>query len=306
LNTIYFLDSLNGYLSGYTGGIFKTTNGGSNWFTVNIDTAFCQYLYLFPKNNFSFLNAQTGFACGGQIDIQGIIWKTTDSGFNWFTYCITPEPLYNIKAINSSKIISTGGDFEYGAITAQSHDGGNLWHYDTTGMFGIGRSLAFRTPSELWVPLSFSQAWAVNLDSGSINSPWYRIDAPDTTSVYAAEFLSPVTGWAFGSNGAIMKYNSSVIGISENQHPVKLTLFQNYPNPFNPSTTISYQLEKPEFVKITIYDLLGRQVKLIVEGMRPAGLNKFKFINFDLASGVYIYKVEAGKLSETKKMVLLK
>jgi hypothetical protein len=103
-----------------------------------------------------------------------------------------------------------------------------------------------------------------------------------------------------------MKYNPKVIGIIENQIPSKLTLFQNYPNPFNPSTTISYQLEKPEFVRILIYDLLGKQVKHIVEGMKPAGLNKFKFINFDMASGIYIYKIWAGDFNASKKMVILK
>jgi photosystem II stability/assembly factor-like uncharacterized protein len=306
LSTVYFFNQNVGFMSGYTGRVFKTTNGGSNWFDTRIDTSFCSYLYLFPKVKFDFLNAQTGYVCGGQIDIQGIIWKTTDSGLNWFTYCVTPEPLADIKAINSNKVISSGGDFEYGAITAQTSNSGSIWHYDTTGFFGIGKNLAFRTPSELWLPLAFAQTWAVNLDSGSINSSWYRINAPDSTSVYAAEFVSPVSGWAFGSYGAIMKYNSSVIGILENQVPSQLTLFQNYPNPFNPSTTISYQLVKPEFVKITVYDLLGKQVRLIIEGMKPAGLNKFKFVNMNLASGVYIYKVEAGKFSEMKKMVLLK
>lgn len=307
-NTIYFLDSLTGFLSGYTGDIYKTTNGGSSWNVMRIDTAYCPYLYLFPKRQFSFMNSSTGFVCGGQIDIQGIIWRTTDSGHNWYTYCVTPEPLEDIKVINSSKIMSCGGDYEYGAITAQSHDGGNNWVYDTTGFFGVAKCLAFRIPSELWAPLSFSQHWAVNLDSGSINSPWYLIPAPDSTSVYNAKFLSPTLGWAFGSNGAIMKYNPNVIGIDPNENVVasKHLLFQNYPNPFNPSTIISYYLQKPEFVKITIYDLAGREVKIFTEGIRPAGNNKFKFINSGLATGVYFYKLEAGDFAESKKMVIVK
>lgn len=307
-NTIYFLDTMNGYMSGYTGRIFKTTNAGANWNECHVDTGSCPALYLFPKRSFDFENAQTGYACGGQIDIQGIIWKTTNSGANWFTYCVTPEPLEDIKVINPNKIISSGGDFEYGAMIALTYDNGNVWHYDPTNVFGVGRNLAFRTPSELWVPLSFSQTWAVNLDSGSINSPWYEISAPDSVSVYAAEFKSPTFGWAFGSYGAIMKYNRNVIGISNNGNnvPLKHKLFQNYPNPFNPSTVITYYLQKPEFVKITLYDLTGRQVKVIVEGMRPGGTNSFKYINYELATGVYLYKIEAGTFTETKKMVIVK
>jgi photosystem II stability/assembly factor-like uncharacterized protein len=307
-NTLYFLDSLTGYISGYTGRIFKTTNSGTNWNECAIDTGNCPSLYLFPKRAFDFLDAQTGYACGGQIDIQGIIWRTTDAGANWYTYCITPEPLEDIKVISSSKVISSGGDFEYGAMTATTYNAGGDWHYNPTGLFGVGNMLAFRTASEVWVPLTFAQTWAVSLDSGSINSPWHEISAPDSSSVYAAEFKSPTFGWAFGSYGTILKYNRDVIGILGNTGnvPLKHKLHQNYPNPFNPSTVISYYLQKPEFVKITIYDLLGRQVKLIVEGMRPPGTNTFKYINYDLATGVYLYKLEAGDYIETKKMVIVK
>jgi photosystem II stability/assembly factor-like uncharacterized protein len=308
LGTIYFRDTLNGFASGFTGNIFRTTNGGINWLESHVDTNYCPFLFRFPKNRFDFFDAQTGYACGGHFDIQGIIWKTTDSGANWFTYCVTPEPLYDIKAISSSKIISCGGDFEYGGITATSFNGGNSWIYDTTGIFGIARDLAFRTPSELWLPLSFAQVWGVSLDSGGIQSQWHMIPAPDTTSIYAAEFVSPTLGWGFGSNGAIVKYNASVIGLPWNgtSVPLKHMLNQNYPNPFNPSTTISYYLAKPEFVKITLYDLLGRQLKVIAEGIKPPGNNKFVFQNYGLASGVYIYKLEAGSFTESRKMVLVK
>lgn len=308
LNTVYFLDSLTGFLGGVSGKIFKTINGGANWNEVYIDTNYCPILYRFPKRDFTFLNAQTGYCCGGQIDIQGMIWKTTNGGAHWFTYCVTPEPLEDIKAISSTKIMAAGGDFEYGAITATTYDGGTNWLYDTTGLFGVGKSLAFRTPSELWVPLSFSQQWALSLDSGSIAGQWRAIPAPDSTSVYSAVFLSPTNGWAFGSYGAIMKYNTSIIGISGygGNIPLAYSLKQNYPNPFNPSTVISYELAKPEFVKIAIYDLLGKQVKMFTEGIRPEGMNHFKFVNRDLASGVYIYRIEAGTFTESKKMVIVK
>lgn len=308
-NNIYFLDPQTGYMSGFIGRIFKTTNGGVNWFENTIDTAFCPYLYLFPKNQFQFINAQTGYVAGGQIDIQGMVWKTTNGGQRWFTYCITPEPLFDIEVVNQNKIIACGGDFEYGPITGQSYNSGQTWLYDTiAGSYGQARSMAFRTPSELWVPLSFAQKWGLNLDSGSVESLWYQVPQ-DSISVINVVFKSPTKGWAFGNNGVkgiILKYNTGLIGVIPNSTPVNFKLFQNYPNPFNPSTTITYSLAKPEFVKITIFDLLGKQVKLIIEGIKPAGTNSFKFINSALASGIYIYKVEAGEYSDTKKMVLLK
>jgi hypothetical protein len=106
----------------------------------------------------------------------------------------------------------------------------------------------------------------------------------------------------------VFKYNSSAIGINNNQNriPSENKLLQNYPNPFNPITTIEYFLNKPAAVKILIYDVTGRLVKELYEGLKIPGMHKIKFDASGLSSGMYIYKLEAGLFSETKKLVILK
>ena len=99
---ISFTDSLTGFLSGYSGKIYKTIDGGLSWGAAFIDPAGCPPLFNFPKNRIRFFNSVTGFACGGVYDIQGIIWKTTDAGNNWQTYCVAPEPFFDIKPTPSS------------------------------------------------------------------------------------------------------------------------------------------------------------------------------------------------------------
>lgn len=308
INTVHFLDSQTGFMSGYTGRIFKTINGGQNWNEMFVDTAYCPQLYIFPKTRFNFINSQTGFVCGGQRDIQGMIWRTSNGGANWYTYCVSAEPLVDIKAINSTKVISCGGDPEYGATFGYTQNGGLSWTNITPGFFGIATRLAFRTPAELWLPLSIEPSWAVSLDSGNFNTQWQIIPTPDSSRIYAAQFVTPTYGWAFGYGGVILKYNVNVIGISgqNNNFPVKNLLYQNYPNPFNPSTMISYYLSRQEFVKITIYDLQGREVMRIIEGIKQQGTHRYNFISNGFASGVYIYKISAGKFTDTKKMVILK
>lgn len=308
ITSIQYTDSLHGYAAGVSGKIFWTSNGGSNWTESILDTAGCPYLYGFPKHRLNFINATTGYACGGKYDIIGAVWRTTNSGVSWSTYCLTPEPLFDVKVINENKIVASGGDFEFGAITTTTFNGAASWNYFNIGLFGIGRDLAFRTEKEIWMPLAFAQSWAVHLDSGNINIPWIGVPAPDSTAVYAAVFKSPTFGFAFGSYGAIMKYNTAVIGLTPGSSIISkgYSLGQNYPNPFNPSTNIEYKLAKTENVKITLYDLLGKQLKVFIEGVRPAGFNRFKFNNSGLASGIYIYKIEAGKFIESKKMVIVK
>jgi len=91
----------------------------------------------------------------------------------------------------------------------------------------------------------------------------------------------------------------------QNQLPKRYKLYQNYPNPFNPKTHISFDLPKDMDIRLTVYDVLGREVYRIHE-IYKAGSNKVEFDGSNLASGVYYYSLEAGTFSETKKMVLIK
>jgi len=88
--------------------------------------------------------------------------------------------------------------------------------------------------------------------------------------------------------------------------PGAYSLGQNYPNPFNLLTKISFSLARPQRVTLKVYDVLGREVKTIVDGWKPAGRHEVKFDGRGLASGVYFYKLTAGDFSETKKFLLIK
>ena len=88
--------------------------------------------------------------------------------------------------------------------------------------------------------------------------------------------------------------------------PIKFELSQNYPNPFNPSTTIRFTLPQAGNVKLTVYNLLGEEVAQLVNEFKEAGVHTINFNASGLNSGVYIYKLEANGLVQTRKMTLLK
>jgi hypothetical protein len=88
--------------------------------------------------------------------------------------------------------------------------------------------------------------------------------------------------------------------------PGAFALEQNYPNPFNPSTTIRYQVPVAGVVKIVVYDILGREVSVLVNEMKNAGAYEVRFDGSGLASGVYLYRIEAGNFVQTKKMLVVK
>ena len=131
---------------------------------------------------------------------------------------------------------------------------------------------------------------------------------PDTSSIYDTEFLDTLHGWSFGTNGAIYKFNSDLIGINHQggNVPSASKLEQNYPNPFNPSTTIKYTLAHHTRVRISLYDALGRLVKILLDDIREPGKYTLHFNASGLSSGIYFYKLDAGRFTETHKMVLLK
>jgi hypothetical protein len=88
--------------------------------------------------------------------------------------------------------------------------------------------------------------------------------------------------------------------------PSNYSLDQNYPNPFNPSTTIRYSLPHSEYVKLFIYDILGRQVALLVDNRQDAGVYEILFDASLFPSGVYFYRLNTSTFTQTKKMMMLK
>lgn len=88
--------------------------------------------------------------------------------------------------------------------------------------------------------------------------------------------------------------------------PATFSLSQNFPNPFNPSTVIGYQLPANSLVTLKVYDVLGREVRTLVNEREGAGDHSITFNAADLPSGVYFYRLTAGSFVETKRLVVIK
>lgn len=101
----------------------------------------------------------------------------------------------------------------------------------------------------------------------------------------------------------------TILGNEEKKFPVDdYSIGQNYPNPFNPSTNISFAVEQTGNVTITLYDVTGKQVALLVNGMYEAGTHSLTVnaADYNLGSGIYFYKMQAGSFISVKKLVLSK
>jgi hypothetical protein len=88
--------------------------------------------------------------------------------------------------------------------------------------------------------------------------------------------------------------------------PAEYSLMQNYPNPFNPSTKIRFSLPQSSFTRLAVYDILGKELVTLVNGELNAGQHEVEFNAAHLASGIYFYRITAGRFSDCKKLMLLK
>jgi hypothetical protein len=113
-----------------------------------------------------------------------------------------------------------------------------------------------------------------------------------------------------GEGGTILRKNTGgVTAVNEELVsilPSDFSLMQNYPNPFNTSTTIQYAVGKSGLVSLTVYDLLGRVVAVLVDGERPAGIHSVVWDASAQTSGVYFYRLQADTFMDIKKMILLR
>ena len=110
---------------------------------------------------------------------------------------------------------------------------------------------------------------------------------------------------ADGFSLMILRFRPTGINQYDNL-PNEFSLSQNYPNPFNAQTTIQYSLPKQSKVSIDIFDILGRKIGLLAEGIKPAGEYHVVWDATSQSSGIYFYRIKAGDKIETKKMVLMK
>jgi len=204
IRTVYFQDSLYGFMGGNPMALFRTTNGGNSWDRCATDSV---PVAGFPINKFRFFTQNYGIACGGIMDIAGVIWTTTNRGLYWTAKPITSEPINDVRFFDSLNIIAIAGDYEYGTALLRTSNGGLNWEYNNIGVFGIPQTMSFRTNTEAWCPLGYLPNMLQTSNSGY---NWSMVDTPDSTKLFDLTFLNNRFGIAVGLNGDVIKYNPAV------------------------------------------------------------------------------------------------
>ncbi len=129
----------------------------------------------------------------------------------------------------------------------------------------------------------------------------YMVDAVPGTSLFGENSASNDSYWIYDEMTFL------AVSVEDNELTVdNFELAQNYPNPFNPTTKISYSVAEQTMVTLKVYDVLGKEVATLVNNVKPAGQYDVSFNAANLATGMYIYKLQAGDFVSSKKMMLVK
>jgi hypothetical protein len=232
----------------------------------------------------------------------------------------TPKIIENNTIVNNSASSGTGGIFAGGSYVTLRN---NIVWNNMPGNQILGNAAVTYCD----IQGGFSGTGNINVIPGFNDSNYILtsgspcVDKGDSSSIFndRADSLNPSMArypsrgtirndiGAYGGPGAkIFSYN--LIGLKQtgSELPAGYNLKQNFPNPFNPSTLIIYEIPKAQYVKITVFDLLGREVTRLVDEFKSPGKYEITFTANNFASGIYFYKLETLEFSDTKKMLLNK
>lgn len=278
------------YAATWGNGIFKSVDNGQNWTAINSGLT-NQVVHSLVINSQSELFAGT-FGAG--------VFKSVNGGENWSSTSFNNGYIWSLTAsANGTLYAGTYSDGVY-----KSNDNGQTWQKMVNGLSNP-YVYAVVTDNDNNV---YANTWngGVFASSNSGNT-WYSLGmgGNKVSSLITTPSSSIIAGT---SDGRLYTRHSGLTSAKEERDdlPTSFNLSQNYPNPFNPSTTIEFSIARSENIILKVYNILGQEVKTLINGELKQGNYKVTFDGTNIASGVYIYRLSSNTVNITKKMILQK
>jgi photosystem II stability/assembly factor-like uncharacterized protein len=280
--------------------VIKTTDGGESWHPqINVMKGNWGYV--------QFINDKMGWILGYR---SNFILRTKDEGEKWETLLVKENAILLSIYFVKDNIGWAVGEYNSGNNLFKTVDGGETWHSQDISEVCHLNTVYFTDEQNGWVAgYNYLEKKSCIFHTEDGGEHWFSQESSTTADLFSLFFIGDNTGWAVGE-GAILKTTnrgeSSVEEkINENSsYPQLVRLEQNYPNPFNPATAISFHLPSQSFVSLKVFNVLGREVSILIEKELPAGSYVQRWDAEGLPSGIYFYRLHAGSFTETKKLIL--
>ncbi len=248
--------------------------------------------------------------------VGSFVFRSKDGGENWDSFSIPSEIIASYPRAIAFASENNGMIADRRGNPVASTDGGATW-------FKVSK------------PVDSADSWVngvvavpnsdiiLGLDdlgvfyTTDLGTSWGQINVPEETAgkyYYAGVFLNKNFGYVFGEGGIVLRFKNQLTGVAvrpDEKMPASFQLHQNYPNPFNPTTTIAFDVVKPEYVSLKIFNLKGEEIKVLVDGMVSSGNHNYVWdatntLGHRVASGIYIYQLKVSDGQAHRRMLLVK
>jgi hypothetical protein len=246
----------------------------------------------------------------------GDVAPTGGSAAVWFDSSNT------LPSLRNNILVNTRNDSPYVSTAIRLLTTAKISDYNDIHVGSFTSAYVGEGPLATYKSLANWQTLGYDLHSVSMlpafRAPYLHIDSTHASSDFLDAKGIPIDGILYDFDGQLRNASTPDIGADEFSRvpiaveeqsttvPNAFVLDQNYPNPFNPVTTISFSLPSKSLVSLKVFDLIGREVAIIVSEILSAGDYSRQWNASNLPSGVYFYRLQAGKFTDTKKIVLLK
>ena len=298
------------------GGFYLSTDAGANWVQKNNGLPIVQSKLirssairpLFDNQFYLGLDYASGTDIG--------VWGTTDGGNNWFNF--NNGAMQSTYAIRALVFNSTGTHTLFAGCSSTTGNGVYEYNYSVVPVELVSFSAEVYSSN---VTLSWITATEINNQGfeiqrkSSVENEWTNIEFVsgygNSTEIRYYSFTDnslPVGNYSYrlkqidysGEFTYSDEVEVTILAVNE------FTLKQNYPNPINPSTRITFSIPNSSFVTLKVHDVLGNEIRTLIDNELPEGSYEVQFDGGNLPSGVYFYTLTAGDHSKTMKMNLLK
>ena len=279
-------------------GIFHSTNNGTNWTQKNVGlTNTSINAIVIDSNNISLFT-------------QGGVFFSTNNGENWIPSNEELRGYWGFvvgRNANEDTILIKldGGD------VLRSTDNGINWNRVTSSWPSGTLIISLAVRDTIFFAATSEHGIYYSLDGGLtwVSSGWVTVGVVKNLAGNS-QYLFAATGTPTIYTGSVWRRPIAEMLVSvnqrENTHPLKYILEQNYPNPFNPRTTIVFGIRSYSYVKLEVYDLLGKKIETLQNEYLQSGDHSIIWNADKYSSGIYFYRLSTSNYSITKKLVLLK
>jgi photosystem II stability/assembly factor-like uncharacterized protein len=285
--------------------VYRTTNGGVTWTRGRFNLEGWPQVWLhavsFIDSHITIVGGNNTTKPGGTFFISydgGSIWNIV-AGTNW-----------ELSAVSFNKAKTGLAVGDHGSVW-KSTDGGTEWSVRPSGVSVPLRAVRLFDQN---LALAVGDSLTI-IKSSDAGETWTTMSSGMDVPLHGMGFWNTLQGAIVGDGGLILSTSPVTTGVDGGRSdgaglPSTHTLLQNYPNPFNPRTAVSYQLSAVSFVNLRVFDVLGREVATLEEGVRSAGTHRVVWNAAGFPSGIYICRLKViqagGNAVLTRKMLLAK